>query len=181
MYEVTAPPSGPRVDPTRRPPIHPLPTDSDVDLHEPGQRAELATSGWSVLAVISIGGALGSLARYGLGVAYPASSTGFPWATFAVNVSGSLLIGVLMVLVAEVFTARLVRPFFGAGVLGGFTTFSTAVVDMQRLVNAGAPVTALGYLAGTLVAALAATTAGIALTRAAVTRFAVARMRKAAS
>ncbi|WP_261988702.1 fluoride efflux transporter FluC, partial [Streptomyces sp. wa22] len=51
----------------------------------------------------------------------------FPWAVFAVNVTGCALIGVLMVLLAErgTVTHPLVRPFLGVGVLGGFTTFST--------------------------------------------------------
>ena len=47
------------------------------------------------------------------------------------------------------------------GVLGGFTTFSTAIVDVQRSLDAGAPGTALGYLFGTLALALAATAAGL--------------------
>jgi CrcB protein len=119
-----------------------------------------------VLGVISAGGAIGALARYGIGYAFPAAPTGFPWATFVVNVSGCLLIGVLMVLVTEVWTGRpLVRPFLGVGVLGGFTTFSTYAVDIQRLVNGGAAVTALGYLSATVAAALAAVYLGVTLTR----------------
>ena len=122
---------------------------------------------WAVLAAVSIGGALGSLARYGLGVAFPTPTGGFPWTTFAVNVSGCLLIGVLMVLVTEVWGGRrLVRPFLGTGVLGGYTTFSTYVVDIQRLVDAHAADVALAYLAGTLVAALLATYAGLVVARA---------------
>src|SRR5439155_22545212 len=74
--------------------------------------------------------------------------------------------GVLMVLITEVWAAhRLLRPFLGVGVLGGYTTFSTYSVDIQQLVAAGAARAALAYLAGTLVAALAARYAGIALTR----------------
>ena len=146
----------------------PLPTDSDVDLHVPEQRREL---GWTLLAAISAGGVLGALGRYGLAVAWPHRSGDFPWATFVTNVSGCMLIGVLMVLVAEVWPGqRLLRPFLGVGVLGGYTTFSTYAVDIQQLVTAGAARTALVYLAGTLVAALAAVSAGTALTRRAVKR-----------
>jgi fluoride exporter len=143
-----------------------LPTDPDVDLHDPRQRAELFGHHRDVLGVIAAGGALGALARYGIGVAFPAARHGFPWATFGINVLGSLLIGVLIVLVTEVFrNQRLVRPFFGVGVLGGFTTFSTYVVDIQRLVNAGSAGVALIYLFATLLAALLAAYAGIAVTR----------------
>jgi CrcB protein len=150
------------VDPT----TEALPADSDVDLRVPRQRAELRRAPWAVLSVISLGGALGALARAGLGNAFPAGTSAFPWATFAINVSGCLLIGVLMVLVTEVWASqRLVRPFFGVGVLGGYTTFSTYVVDIQRLVDAGAGGTALAYLAATVVAALAATYAGLVAAR----------------
>jgi CrcB protein len=121
---------------------------------------------WSVLAVVSAGGVLGALARAALAVAWPHRVSGFPWATFVTNVSGCLLIGVLMVLVTEVWSAhRLLRPFLGVGVLGGYTTFSTYAVDVQQLVAAGAAPTALVYLAGTLVAALVAVYAGSTLTR----------------
>ena len=153
------------------PRAHHLPIDSDVDLHVERQRTEVLRTHGAVLVAISVGGAAGALARYGLGVAFPPGRTGFPWATFGINVVGSLLIGVLMVLVVEVFEAHpLVRPFLGVGILGGFTTFSTYVVDAQRLVNAGAAGTALAYLAATLVAALAAVYLGLTVTRAAVGR-----------
>ncbi|MGN9840251.1 fluoride efflux transporter FluC [Nonomuraea sp. H19] len=139
------------------------PIDPDVDLHVPVQRAELH---WPVLAAIAAGGALGALARYGVQSALPAGPAGFPWATFWINVSGCLLIGVLMVMITEVRQAhRLTRPFLGVGVLGGYTTFSAYVVDIQRVLAAGAPVTALAYLAGTMAAALAAVVAGMWLTR----------------
>lgn len=142
------------------------PVDSDVDLHVPRQRSELREGPWGVLAAIAAGGALGALARYGLGSAFPHRAGEFPWAVFWVNVSGCLLIGVLMVLITETWRAhRLVRPFLGAGVLGGFTTFSTYVVDVQEMVEHGAPLVGLAYLAGTLAAALTAVYAGVRVTR----------------
>ncbi|GAA3509332.1 CrcB protein [Streptosporangium album] len=140
--------------------------DPDVDLRVGRQRAELSRAPWAILGAISAGGVLGALARHGLAVAFPHSPGGFPWAIFGVNVAGCLLIGVLMVLITEIWQAhRLVRPFLGVGVLGGFTTFSTYVVDIGRAVAAGAPRTALVYLAATVVGALAAVYTGTALTR----------------
>ena len=59
--------------------------------------------------MIAAGGALGSLARWGLGLALPHRPGTFPWATFAANVSGSLLLGVLMVLAAEVLPPSRLR------------------------------------------------------------------------
>ena len=121
---------------------------------------------WAVLAAVAVGGALGALARYGLASAWPHPRDHFPWATFVTNVSGCLLIGILMVLITEVWSAhRLIRPFLGVGVLGGYTTFSTYTGEVQQLVAAGAPSIGLVYLIGTPVAALAAVYLGVAATR----------------
>lgn len=142
------------------------PTDPDVDLHVPGQRRELAAHPVTVLGTIAAGGALGALGRFGASTALPHDGTGFPWSTFLVNVVGSLLIGALMVALTEGRAPHpLVRPFLGVGVLGGFTTFSTAMVEFQRLVAAGAARTGLVYLAGTVAAALVAVWAGAAAAR----------------
>jgi CrcB protein len=122
----------------------------------PRRRPEWRTQA-PVVAVVAIGGALGACARYGLALALPTPPGGFPWATFWANVVGCAVIGVFMVLITDVWAAhRLVRPFFGTGVLGGFTTFSTYAVDIRKLVGAGHPGTGLVYLAATLLAALAA-------------------------
>jgi CrcB protein len=119
-----------------------------------------------VLAAVAAGGATGSLGRYGLAVALPHEPTGFPWATFLTNAAGCFAIGVLMVVVARVLPGRpLLRPFLGAGLLGGFTTFSTYALEIQRMVDAGARGTAMVYLAGTVLAALAAAYAGSRATR----------------
>ena len=124
-----------------------------------------------VLTVVAVGGGLGSIARYGLGRVWPTPPGGFPWATFAVNVLGCFLIGMLMVLITEVWPAhRLARPFLGVGVLGGFTTFSSYAADVRGLLRPGTVPLALGYLLGTLLAALLAVIAGVWLTRAATRR-----------
>jgi CrcB protein len=89
----------------------------------------------------------------------------FPWATFGVNVSGCLLIGVLMVAITRRWPrARLLRPFVGVGFLGGYTTFSTYILDIRNTVAAGRPAVALLYLFGTLFAAVVAVWAGMAIT-----------------
>ncbi|MFI0977831.1 fluoride efflux transporter FluC [Streptomyces sp. NPDC021093] len=123
-----------------------------------------------VLAAISAGGALGASARYAALLAWPASDGGFPWAVFGINVLGSGLIGVLMVLVAEGGrSARpLVRPFLGVGVLGGFTSFSTYAMDVSGLLERGEAGTALLYVLGTLAGALGAVWAAAGVTRRAV-------------
>jgi CrcB protein len=108
-----------------------------------------------VVAVVALGGGIGAAARYAASLWWPTSTGGFPWTTFWVNVVGCAVIGVFLVLITEAMAAhRLVRPFFGTGVLGGFTTFSTYAVDIRELIGAGRPGTALAYLAATLSAAL---------------------------
>ncbi|GIF64386.1 hypothetical protein Ais01nite_24210 [Asanoa ishikariensis] len=129
--------------------------------------AERARPPWSALAVVSAGGVLGALARYGIGHAWPTPASGFPWATFVINVTGCLLMGALMMLVHDVFTRHhLLQPFLGVGVLGGYTTFSTYSVEIRGLIAAGATGTAVLYLFATLAAALVAVFAGMAAVRA---------------
>ncbi|MER5847193.1 fluoride efflux transporter CrcB [Streptomyces sp. NPDC002012] len=120
----------------------------------------------SVVAVVALGGALGACARYGAALIWPTAPGGFPWTTLVVNVVGCAVIGVFMVVISEVWAAhRLVRPFFGTGVLGGFTTFSTYAVDIERLVDADRARTGLAYLGLTLCAALAAVWSAVWATR----------------
>ncbi|MEU2026564.1 fluoride efflux transporter CrcB [Streptomyces sp. NPDC016469] len=120
----------------------------------------------AVVAVVALGGATGASARYGASLLWPAAAGGFPWTTLVVNVTGCAVIGVFMVVISEVWAAhRLVRPFFGTGVLGGFTTFSTYAVDIEQLVSKDRAGTGLVYLGVTLLAALAAVWSAVWLTR----------------
>jgi CrcB protein len=143
-------------------------------MHGPERRASLAVRGrrvlrdrWDVLLVISAGGVTGSLARWGAAQALPHRADRFPWATALVNVSGCLLIGVLLVLVLQVWPpSRYARPFLGTGVLGGYTTFSTAMLDVHGLLVAGRPGVALAYLGGSVLTGLLAVELGAALARA---------------
>ena len=131
--------------------------DEPADLPAHARRSSVWRGQGPVVAVVSVGGALGASARYGASLLWPTHTGGFPWTTFWVNVVGCFVIGAFMVVITEAWAVhRLVRPFFGTGVLGGFTTFSTYAVDIQRLVDEDHPRTALAYLAATLVAALAA-------------------------
>jgi CrcB protein len=140
--------------------------DSDVDLHVEAQRQEFSWAHASVLLVIGLGGGIGALARYGLAQWLPTTPGHFPWGTFWTNVVGCLCIGVLMVLITEVFPAhRLIRPFLGVGVLGGFTTFSTYAVEFRGLLAPGSVLLAFGYLVGTLLAAFVAVGVGVLVTR----------------
>lgn len=146
--------------------MSPEPVDPDV----PDPR-ELPRRPGAVLGVIAAGGVLGAEARLGIATVLPAPAGGLPVGTLLVNVTGCVLIGVLMVLVVEIGRGHpLARPFLGVGVLGGYTTFSGYAVDAQRLLAAGHPGAALGALAATPVLALLAVTVAARLTRAAVRR-----------
>ncbi len=145
------------------------PVDSDVDLRQarrqggPGRRGRADTV---VLAAIAVGGAAGACARYLIGQAWPTPAGAFPASTLVINIAGCALIGILMVLITDVWTSqRLLRPFLGVGVLGGFTTFSTYAVDVQRLVAGAHPGTALLYLTLTPIGALLSVWATATTTR----------------
>jgi len=121
--------------------------------------------GWTVLAVVALGGAAGAVGRYGVDVLLPIGDGGFPVGTFAVNVVGCALIGVLAGTLFRSDAHRLLRPFVAVGVLGGFTTFSTYTVQIVTLALAGAAATALGYLVATVLAAVLAVEGGFVLSR----------------
>ena len=140
--------------PEHHDPFPDFPVDPDVTLEADVPPPRIHTA---VVAAVAVGGALGAVARWAIAELMPHDRGAFPWDTLLTNVSGCFLIGVLMVLVIERWQKRpLVRPFFGTGILGGFTTFSTYAVDIQKLVDEGRPRTGLAYLAATLVAALVA-------------------------
>jgi len=124
------------------------------------------TRDWDVLAAVALGGAAGAAARYGISAAWPAQPQEFPWATFTVNVSGCLLLGLVMVLAVEAWpSSRYVRPLLGVGLLGGYTTFSTYALESRDLIATGRGDVAGLYLAGSVGAALVAVWAGVLLAR----------------
>jgi CrcB protein len=119
-----------------------------------------------VWLAISIGGILGTLARYGVSRAVHVAPGSFPWSTFAVNVTGSFVLGVLLTLLVERWPpSQYARPFAAIGFLGSYTTFSTWMVDADVLIKDGYAAIAVVYLAASLVAGLAAVGAGILVAR----------------
>lgn len=119
--------------------------------------------------LVFLGGGLGAMLRYGAALLVAARGTGlgpeaaaFPWATLAVNLVGSFLIGVLAGLLAGRETARLVLV---TGLLGGFTTFSAFSLDTLTLLGSGRAGFALGYVAASVVGGLALAWLGAHTTR----------------
>lgn len=121
---------------------------------------------WDVALVIAAGGAIGGGARWWVNQALPTGSGGFPWSTFAENVTGCFLLAVVMVFLLDVWPPhRYARPFIGIGVLGGYTTFSAYTWETRALLDAGQAVLGLTYLFGSVAGGLLAVVAGLSLTR----------------
>lgn len=117
------------------------------------QTAGAALIGWAAL-----GGGIGAALRYAVDVAVSSRwQRAFPLGTFLVNVSGSLVLGLLVGMTTGPTTLALV----GTGVLGGYTTFSTASYDAVRLARDGRRTMALAYGVGTLLATAVAALLGL--------------------
>ena len=120
-----------------------------------------------VLAAVSLGGALGAPARYGIAQLVDITPGTFPWGTFWINVSGSFAVGFVLILVLERFPpSRYIRPFVATGFLGAYTTYSTFAVETDLLMKNGHWAIALSYVAASFGAGFLAVWAGMALGRA---------------
>jgi CrcB protein len=120
----------------------------------------------TTIAAIAVGGALGAPARYAIGAAVHAAPGTFPWATFAINVTGCLLIGFLAVVLTNRVGHPLVRPFLVTGFLGAYTTFSTFAVDVDVLGKDGHLAIAAAYVVASLAVGLVAVVGGLRAGRA---------------
>jgi CrcB protein len=118
----------------------------------------VAGAGGRAVLAVAVGGALGALARVGVGALVPTAAV----ATLLVNVSGCFLLGVLTAVIERRSLHPLARPLLGVGVLGGYTTFSAYSLDGHWLAREGSPGLAAAYLAATVVGGLLAVVAGAA-------------------
>ena len=121
----------------------------------------------TALAIV-VAGAFGALARYGLdGWISRRAPTSFPWGTFAINVTGSFLLGLAFVLMTERFRPDpWLRSAVTIGFLGAYTTFSTFSLETYRLIEDGAYGLAFANVVGSVAAGLTAVYAGVVLGRA---------------
>ena len=130
----------------------------------PGVRWHATLPPLPYLIAVAVGGAIGAVARHLFVLAFPRDAGAFPTVTFAENIVGAFLLGV--VLVALLRSPRLSmrwRPFMATGVLGSFTTFSNVSVQILELTAEGRVGTAALYVAASLAVGLGAAAAGIAL------------------
>lgn len=120
------------------------------------------------LFLVAAGGATGAVARYLLGVqAMRSLGGGWPYGTFAANILGGLLMGVLAGVLALRGGAdqEKWRVLLGVGVLGGFTTFSAYSLDVALMIERRAYGQAAAYSLGSVVLSVAALFAGLILMR----------------
>ena len=118
------------------------------------------------ILLIAIGGAVGSLARYGLGGLVQGNRMGFPIGTLVVNMLGCLAMGLLARWLKIGLAGPQLRLLFGIGFLGGFTTFSTFSLEALNLLLDRNLLTALIYIGGSLFGSLLAVTLGYLTARA---------------
>lgn len=122
-----------------------------------------------MLALVAIGGAAGTTARWQVSDTFAPDPGHWPWATFTINIVGSLLLGLLLETLLrsghDAGWRRGVRVGVGTGLLGGFTTYSTFIVETERLVSTGHPWIGGAYAAVSIVVGSLAAFAGIALAR----------------
>ena len=119
---------------------------------------------WSTFAALAVAGAVGAVARVVLdGWVGARSRALFPWATFVINVSGSLLLG--LVTGAALYHGLPASPriWLGTGFCGAYTTFSTFTFEVVGLADGNQPATALRYAGASLVLGTAAAALGLAL------------------
>lgn len=120
----------------------------------------------TVLAV-ALAGALGALARWGIGAWFGHRYPSFPWGTMVINISGSFILGVLFaVLVERGIGSATTRVALMVGLLGAYTTFSTFSLETFRLLEEGAMGSAIANIGLSVVLGLLAVWVGIAAGRA---------------
>jgi len=117
------------------------------------------------LLLIALGGALGAMARFGLGGLVQGNRMGFPYGTLVVNLLGCLVMGFLVYWVRMGLAGAEMRFFLGTGILGGFTTFSSFSAETLNLLLDHNPLTMLLYVAASLFGCLLMVTLGFVTAR----------------
>jgi fluoride exporter len=117
------------------------------------------------LIPVMAGGAIGAALRFLVSSALP-SSNGWPWGTFAANVIGGFVMGLLASVVLRGQASESVRLFLGVGVLGGFTTFSAFSLESFAMIERGEWVLAGGYTFASVIGSIAALALGFNMVRA---------------
>ncbi len=144
-----------------------LPIDPDLEVEDPRARAPRPIHlHWKYIGLVFAGGAIGTCIRYLLSTVVPMWN-GLPVATFAINVTGAFLLGWLLETLSrggpDQGARRAIRLFVGTGILGGYTTYSSFVVDTDGLIASAQLGNSIFYGLATVLVGAAASTAGILL------------------
>lgn len=125
----------------------------------------------ALAGLVAAGGAVGTTARALLEQAFAPVPGAWPWTTFWINLVGSFVLGALLETLLRAGPGsgrrRAVRLGCGTGVLGGFTTYSTFVVEVERLASGGHAALGAAYALGSVALGVAAAVGGVALAAAA--------------
>lgn len=117
------------------------------------------------LPLIMLGGAVGTAVRAGLESQFPPPPSGVPWTTLAINLVGSFVLGLLLETLSEAGAdrgaLRAARLTLGTGLLGGFTTYSTFVVEVADRLRSGHVALGVGYLVVSVTVGLGAAGLGM--------------------
>jgi CrcB protein len=119
---------------------------------------------------IALGGAVGTVARYGLGSWIQRATSTFPLSTLVINVTGSFLLGFLMRWLLSTAATPDLRAALTIGFCGGYTTFSTFSYETARLLESGSWARATTYVVASVGVSLVATFAGFAAAARTITR-----------
>lgn len=139
------------------------PTPTPVDAAKRSRTGRVPVAG---LIAVGCGGVVGAVSRYLVQLALPTETGRFPIGTFVINVTGSALLGFLLVTLDHRFAERrLLRPLLGTGLIGAYTTFSTVGVEAVLLARAGRVLTAATYVGLSVVCGLGAGLLGMTAAR----------------
>lgn len=145
-----------------------LPSDPDIEVDDAPQKgtSRPVHLHWRYLGIVALGGTIGTAARDLVSGAFPAHN-GVSWSIFWINVTGALLLGVLLETLArrgaDEGRRRTLRLLLGTGVMGGFTTYSTLAVSTAELFLGGRALAGTGYALLTVLSGAAATAVGLLL------------------
>jgi fluoride exporter len=122
---------------------------------------------WILILAVALGGAMGSIARYLVGVgSMKLFGFNFPWGTLIINIVGSMLIGTFAGLFALKWDVpQAVRVFLTVGICGGFTTFSTFSLDAYYLIERGQLIASAAYIVSSVILSIGGLIAALHLVR----------------
>lgn len=117
--------------------------------------------------LVGTGGLFGSICRYGTTLLMARSSFAIPYGTFASNIAGCLIIGIITeIAAAGELLSPATRLLLATGFCGGFTTLSSLIYELAQMIKEGEWLYALLYLNGTLIGAALAFIVGVACVKA---------------